>query len=113
VVAGSIENPSTASSGIFGSSASAGLKLGVCMLLGGLLAIFARNRKGGVMAAGVVYLIGGGIGIATNPGVFADLRLWSVLSLLLAALFLAAGFLCFPRGRKAPTNDAVSDETED
>ena len=68
-------------------SGTAGLVLAFCMLIGGIVGIVTRTSKGGGIAAGVFYLIGGLLGIA-NYASFADLAIWSVLSFIFAAVFI-------------------------
>ena len=71
-------------------SGSAGTILAFCMLIAGIVGVAGKNSKGASITAGCFYLIGGLLGIA-NVGSFADLMIWSVLSLIFAAVFIIAG----------------------
>ena len=66
-------------------SGSAGFLLALSMLIGGILAIISKDKKGILITSIVFYLIGGLIGI-TNVGSYADLAIWSVLSLIFGGL---------------------------
>ncbi len=79
-------------------SGPAGMIVAVCMLIAGIVAIAARKGRAGGFVAGGFYLLGGIIGIA-NVGSFGDLKIWSVLSLLLAAVLILGGIL--GKGKKA------------
>ncbi|SRR5690554_421295 len=69
-------------------SGSAGLLLAICMLIAGIVGIVTRNKgKGGPITAGIFYLVGGLLGI-TNVGSFADLQIWSILSILFAGVYI-------------------------
>lgn len=69
------------------SSGTAGLILALCMLIAGIVGIATRRSKGGAITAGCFYAIGGLMG-TTNVGIFGDLRIWSVLSFIFAAVFI-------------------------
>lgn len=68
-------------------SGSAGLYLAFCMLIAGIVGICTRKGKFGGYVAGVFYILGGLIGIA-NVGNFSDLKIWSILSFIFAAVFI-------------------------
>ncbi len=72
------------------SSGSAGFMLAFCMLIAGIVGIACKKSKGGTITSGVFYAIGGIIGIC-NVGAFADLQIWSILSLIFAAVFIISG----------------------
>jgi len=74
------------------ASSGAGMFLAICMLIAGIVGIATRNSKGGGITAGVFYIIAAIIGFA-NLGVFADLVVWSVLSLAFGAVFIL-GSVC-------------------
>lgn len=74
------------------SSASAGLKLGACFIMGGIIVIAARRYKSGVIVAGIIYALGGIFGI-TNIGVFEDLLLWSVFAFVFAGILIISGLI--------------------
>ncbi|MBE7050023.1 MAG: hypothetical protein E7394_04545 [Ruminococcaceae bacterium] len=73
-------------------SGSAGTMLAFCMLIAGIVGVAGRKSKGASITAGCFYLIGGLLGIS-NVGSFADLMIWSVLSLIFAAVFIIAGIM--------------------
>lgn len=68
-------------------SGTAGIMLSIFMLIGGIIAIVSRTSKGMTIAAIVFYVLGGLIGIS-NVGTYADLKIWSILSFIFAALIL-------------------------
>jgi len=68
-------------------SGSAGLLLSLCMLIAGIVGIVTRKSRGGAITAGCFYAVGGLLGIA-NAGSFGDLKVWSVLSFIFAAVFI-------------------------
>ncbi|HJG28650.1 hypothetical protein [Gemmiger formicilis] len=71
---------------------SAGLLLAVCLLVAGIVAICTRNGgKGGYVSAGF-YIVGGLIGLLC-AGSYADLNIWSGLSIFF-------GILCIVGSRK-------------
>lgn len=74
------------------SSGSAGLMLAVCMLVAGIVGVAGRKSKGATITSGSFYLFGGIVGIC-NVGIFADLQIWSILSLVFAAIFIVAGIM--------------------
>lgn len=73
-------------------SGSAGVIVAICMLVAGIVGIAARKGiAGGFVSAGF-YAFGGIIGIA-NYGSYSDLMIWSVLSFIFAAVFIAGGII--------------------
>lgn len=74
------------------SSGSAGLLLAFCWLIAGIVGLSGRKSKAAVNVSSAFYLVGGIIGIS-NVGVFADLAIWSGLSLAFGSIGLLAGFL--------------------
>lgn len=68
-------------------SGTAGFMLALCMLIGGIIALVSKLSKGMTITSLVFYTIGGVVGIA-NVGKFADLKIWSILSFIFAALLL-------------------------
>lgn len=85
-------------------SGPAGMIVAVCMLVAGIISIATRNGKAGGFVAGGFYLVGGLIGIA-NVGSFGDLKIWSVLSLIFAAVLILGGILGKgKKERKEPEN---------
>lgn len=73
-------------------SGTAGFMLACCMLIAGIIGICCRKIKIGTIVAGCFYAIGGLFGIA-NVGSFSDLKIWSVLSFIFAAVFILTGIL--------------------
>ena len=88
-------------------SGPAGMIVAICMLVAGILSIATRNGKAGGFVAGGFYLIGGIVGIA-NVGSFADLKIWSVLSLILAAILILGGILGKGKKEKQEPKDPQS-----
>lgn len=80
-------------------SGSAGIMLAACMLIAGIIAVAARKTKAGAITALCFYAFGGLIGLA-NVGSYSDLKIWSVLSLIFAAILLITLFI-------KPKNDTV------
>lgn len=75
------------------ASGSAGFLLAVCLLIAGIVGIVTRNKKkGGAITAGVFYLIGAIIG-AANVGSYADLGIWSGLSVIFGIVFILGTLL--------------------
>lgn len=72
------------------ASGSAGILLALCMLIAGIVGVAGKKSKGATITAGCFYAFGGILGIC-NVGTFADLQIWSVLSLIFAVVFIFAG----------------------
>lgn len=68
-------------------SGSAGVLLAFCMLIAGIVSVAARKSNGGAITALCFYAVGGIIGIA-NVGSYSDLKIWSILSFIFAAILL-------------------------
>lgn len=68
-------------------SGSAGLILSVFMLIAGIISVISKSNKGMTIVSTVFYVLGGLMGIA-NVGSYADLQIWSILSLLFGALLI-------------------------
>lgn len=68
-------------------SGSAGIMLAVLMLIAGIIAIISKYSKGMTITSIVFYLLAFIIGIA-NVGHFSDLKIWSILNLIFAALLV-------------------------
>ncbi|MCY1715229.1 hypothetical protein [Caproiciproducens galactitolivorans] len=73
------------------TSGSSGLFVAICLLIAGIVGIAARTAKGGAIASGIVYALGGLIG-ASNVGTYKDLAIWSVLSFIFAVVFILSIF---------------------
>lgn len=74
------------------ASGSAGLLLAFCWLIAGIVGLSGRQNQTAVNVSSVFYLLGGLTGIS-NVGIFADLAIWSGLSLAFGSIGLLAGFL--------------------
>lgn len=72
------------------ASGTAGFLLALFMLIGGILGVAGRKSKPCSIVAGAFYALGGIIGI-TNVGIFADLKIWSILSFGFAVFFILTG----------------------
>lgn len=76
------------------TSGSSGLLIAFCFLIAGIIGVATRNKsKGGPITAGCFYALGGVIGIATDSTLYADLKVWAVLSLIFAAVFILGAVL--------------------
>ena len=69
------------------TSGSSGLFLAVFMLIAGIVGVAARKSKGGTITSACFYIVGGLIGIA-NVGSYADLKIWSILSIIFGIIFI-------------------------
>ncbi len=69
------------------ASGSAGFILAVAILIAGIVGVAGRKSKGATITAACFYAIGGLLGIA-NVGSYADLKIWSILSFIFAAIFI-------------------------
>lgn len=74
------------------ASGSGGLFVAIMLLVGGIVSVAGRNSKGAALAATIIYAIGGIVGLV-SAGSFADLYIWSVLSLIIAAVCLLSVFV--------------------
>ncbi|KOF57800.1 membrane protein [Clostridium sp. DMHC 10] len=68
-------------------SGTAGFLLAILMLVAGIIAIISKNSKGMTITSIVFYALAFIIGIA-NVGHFSDLKIWSILNLIFAALLV-------------------------
>ncbi len=69
-------------------SGTAGLLLGICMLIAGIVGTATRKgKRGGAFTAGGFYLAGGILGFA-NAGSYSDLYIWSVISVVFGLFFI-------------------------
>jgi len=64
--------------------------LSIFMLVGGITGIATRNsvKKGGPIAAGILFIIGALMGATSWGSDYADLRIWTVVSLLFALFYI-------------------------
>jgi 4-amino-4-deoxy-L-arabinose transferase-like glycosyltransferase len=70
-----------------GATGGVGVLVAILMLIAGIVAIAARNSKGGGIFCLVLYGLAGIIGI-TAKGIFEDLIIWGGLCLIFAVFFL-------------------------
>ncbi|HCL04226.1 MAG TPA: hypothetical protein DHW61_17770 [Lachnoclostridium phytofermentans] len=71
------------------SSGSAGMLIAFCFLIAGIVGVATRNKgKGGAMTAGGFYALGGIIGLTTSSTLYGDLKVWAIVSLIFAAVFI-------------------------
>lgn len=69
------------------NSGTAGMLVAFCLLIAGIVGICNRKSiKGGYVTA-VFYAFGGLMGI-TNYGSYSDLKIWSILCFIFAAIFV-------------------------
>lgn len=85
-------------------SGTSGMLLAFCMLIAGIVGVATRKSKGGGIVAGVLYLLGGLLGIV-NYGSFSDLAIWSVLCFIFGAVFIL-GSLKMKKADKSNTDAA-------
>ncbi len=74
------------------TSGSSGLLLALFLLASGIVGVAARNNKGGAIAAAILYVVGGLIGIS-NVGTYSDLQVWAVIMFIFAAIFAISIFV--------------------
>lgn len=86
-------------------SGAAGFFLAVCLLIAGILCVVMRKGISGGFVASGFYLVGGLVGLLCF-GTFADLQIWSVISLILGSFFLISSIvmLCL---KNKNTTDSV------
>lgn len=73
-------------------SGTMGMVLSLCWLIGGIVGIAARKSIGGTFTAGGFYAVGALFG-SMDTGVFADLVIWTGVSLAFAIVFILSGIL--------------------
>lgn len=73
---------------------TAGLFLAICFLVAGIVGIVTRKSSvcGGAFTSAGFYIVAGLVGFA-GAGSYADLTIWSVLSLAFGVIFIIAGIL--------------------
>lgn len=74
------------------NSGSAGFLLAICFLVAGIVGVATRRGKGGGIVSGCFYAFGGVIGIA-NVGSYSDLKIWSILSIVFAVVFIVSSIM--------------------
>lgn len=73
------------------TSGSTGIFVAILLIAGGIVAIAARKSKGGAIAASIIYALAGILGVASS-GIYADLIVWGVFCLIIAAVFVVSIF---------------------
>lgn len=63
-----------------------GMMLGILLIVAGIVTIAARNSKGRAVASTILYAIGGIVALAGVSGIYKDLIIWGVLSLIFAVV---------------------------
>ena len=71
-------------------SGSSGLFLSVFMLVGGITGIATRKslKRGGPIAAGILFIIGALLGATSWNSDYSDLKIWTIISLLFSAFYI-------------------------
>jgi hypothetical protein len=72
-------------------SGGIGVFTAILLIVAGIIGIAARASKGGTIAATIMYAVAGIMGITSN-GIFKDLVIWGVLSLVFAIVFAISIF---------------------
>ena len=85
-------------------SGSSGLFLAIFMLVGGITGIATRKsvKKGGPIAAGILFIIGALLGATSWSSDYTDLKVWTIVSLLFALFFI----FCAVRTKKVKPDSA-------
>jgi len=73
------------------TSGGMGVFFAILFIVAGIVGIAARSSKGGTIAATIIYAIAGIMGV-TATGVFKDLVVWGVISLIFAVVFAISIF---------------------
>ncbi|MGW8114431.1 hypothetical protein ACVS9P_04470 [Caproicibacterium sp. NSD3] len=68
------------------TSGGNGMLLGILLIVAGIVTIAAKNSKGGAVASTILYAIGGIVALAGAAGMYKDLTIWGVLSLIFAVV---------------------------
>lgn len=84
-------------------SGAAGFFLAVCLLIAGILCVVMRKGISGGFVESGFYLVGGLVGLLCF-GTFADLQIWSVISLILGGFFLISSIVMLCRKNKNTTD---------
>ena len=88
-----------------GTSGFSGLFVAILMLIGGIVAIAARNSRGGGIFCTILYGLAGLLGL-TAQGIFEDLVIWGGLCLIFAVIFLISVI----RWKKNPQQPVTKEE---
>lgn len=78
-----------------GTSGGSGMIVAVILLVAGIVAIATRNSRGGAFFCAAAYAVGGVVALTAN-GVFQDLLVWGVISLVFALIFLYSALTMKP-----------------
>ena len=70
-----------------GTSGASGFLVALFMLIAGIVAIAARNSRGGSLCCTLLYALAGLLGVSAD-GIYKDLMIWGMLCLIFAAVFL-------------------------
>lgn len=70
-----------------GTSGGVGMAVALLMLVAGIVAIAARNSRGGSLFCIIAYGLAGVLGLIAH-GIFQDLIVWGSLCLIFALIFL-------------------------
>lgn len=70
-----------------GTSGGAGMAVALLMLVAGIVAIAARNSRGGTIFCIIAYTLAGVLGLTVH-GIFQDLIVWGSLCLVFTGIFL-------------------------
>jgi hypothetical protein len=85
-------NVGSALNGGTDTSGSVGTLVAILMIVAGIVGIAARSSKGGAIAATIIYAIAGLSAIGASTGMYKDLLVWGILSLIFAVVFLISIF---------------------
>lgn len=72
---------------------AAGIILGFFMLAAGITTVAARKSTGGTITAIIAYGLGGIVALANQSELFKDLKVWTVVSFIFAALLTVSLFM--------------------
>ena len=75
-----------------------GIILAIMLLIAGITAIVTRNSRGGGIVAGLIYALGGGIGLMGKGSVFGDLEVWTWVCFTFAVIFIFGSILFMGSG---------------
>jgi hypothetical protein len=75
-----------------GVSGRAGIALAIFMLIAGIIGVALTDSTGGTITAGCCYGVGGVIGL-TNVGIYGDLIIWSIISIVFSIIFLVSAII--------------------
>nr|DAM30187.1 MAG TPA: hypothetical protein [Caudoviricetes sp.] len=85
------------------TSGSAGIIVAIFLLTAGIIGVAGKKSKGAAITSGCFYGFGGLVGLS-NVGKYYDLKIWSVLSLIFAVVFIMTAIFD-NRKKKDPTTE--------